>query len=324
VESVTHPVGSQIEPNAPLWAAAIIASRETLATVTECVRALGAASRAAQTPILIDLIVNGNAVLAEQAAVLAHAPSAGVQVRVWGISRGDKAHAWNEYVHAFWPGADTTFFIDGYVRVNENALGLLDDGLRAHPACLAATGVPTEGRTATAHRLSMIAGGGIHGNMHAIRASAIEQMRSEQFRLPVGLYRTDSLIGGAMAFRFAPAQFPWNVRLCYVAETASWSLINMQTGIVSVLRTYWKRKLRQAQGELENLAVREHMALQRRPPRELPACSKDLVLKWVKVHPAKVRNIILRRPLVALALYRLRRSGAVSGIPSVTRRMGAS
>jgi len=305
------------------WAAAIIACRETLDTVTQCVAGLEAASRFSAVPICIDVIVNGNAALAQQAAVLAKDAADGVRVRIWEVSRGDKASAWNEYVHHIWPGASTTLFVDGYVRVNADAPGILTQGLLEHPECLAATGVPTEGRTATAHRNSMISGGGIHGNMHAIGHSAMIQMRSSGFRLPVGLYRTDSLIGGAMAFRFAPAAFPWNVHLCYVAASASWSLINMPTNLYKVLSTFWKRRLRQAQGQLENLAVREHMAVQLRPPHELPACSKHMVLDWVSGHPEKVKSIVLRRPLVGYALYKLKKSPAVSSVPSITRQMNS-
>lgn len=306
------------------WSAAIIASRESVSTVSECVEAIAVASRAANTAITIDVIVNGNAGLAQQAAGLAHGTVDGVRVRVWSISRGDKANAWNEYVHQIWDGGVTTFFIDGYVRVNTDALRLLDEGLRDNPECLAATGVPTEGRTATAHRNSMITGGGIHGNMHAIRHSAMEQIRQIGFRLPVGIYRTDSLIGGAMAFRFAPASYPWNVRLCFVVATASWSLINMPTGVYSVLSTYWKRKLRQAQGQLENLAVQEHMAFKQRPPQELPICNKKLVMKYVDDNPAKVRKIIWKNPLVGYALYKVRHSAPVSATPSVTRQLDGS
>ena len=305
------------------WAAAIIACRESFATVSESVQAVALAERPANTVITVDLIVNGNDKLAEQAAALAHASVDGLTVRVWRISRGDKAHAWNEYVHHIWPGASTTFFIDGYVRINRDALSLLDAALRDNPDCLAATGVPTEGRTANAHRASMIAGGGLHGNLHAIRQSAMDEIRTIGFRLPVGLYRTDSLIGGAMAFRFAPAQFPWNVRLCYVAATASWSLINMPKGVYSLLSTYWKRKLRQSQGQLENLAVQEHMAFKLRPPQELPTCNRELVLGYVQGNRAKVRKIVLKNPLIGYALYKVAKGPRVAAMASVTRLMNS-
>lgn len=306
------------------WAAAIIASRESLSTVAQSIDALAAASKQANVALTIDLIVNGNDRLGEQAAVLVGSRGDAVRVRVWTISRGDKANAWNEYVHRIWPGADTTFFVDGYVQVNPDALALLDAGLGANPECLAASGVPTQGRTATAHRNSMISGGGLHGNMHAIRQSAMEQIRTLNFRLPVGLYRTDSLIGGAMAFRFAPAKFPWNVGLCHVAPTASWRLINMPKGPYAILSTYFKRRLRQAQGQLENLAVKEHMAIKLRPPQELPACSKQMVMEWVRNNPGQVSKLVKGSPLIGYALRKLQRSVPVSAIPSVTREVAPS
>ena len=38
-------------------------------------------------------------------------------MRVWHLPLRDKASAWNHFVHHLWPGADTTFILDGYARV---------------------------------------------------------------------------------------------------------------------------------------------------------------------------------------------------------------
>ena len=95
----------------------------------------------------------------------------------------------------------------------------------------------------------------------------------------------------------------------------------MPTGLYTVLSTYWKRKLRQAQGQLENLAVQEHMAFKKRPPQDLPLCNKSMVVKYVDENRAKVRKIVMKNPLVGYALHRVRNSVAVSATPSVTRQL---
>lgn len=290
---------------APAWAVAIFASRESLATLSECVAALVEACRFSQKAAVIDVLVNGNPELGHAASgVLASCPN--VEVRVRSIQLGDKANAWNEYVHAFWPGAETTFFVDGYVRVQADAFGLLDGAIASGPSFLGATGVPSVGRTAGALRSQMIAGGGMHGNMHALSNKAISAYRDNHVKLPVGLYRTDSLIGAIMMFRFDPAQFKWDASVVKVQPDATWGLINQPRFGPALIKSYWKRKLRQSQGQLENLAVHEHMAVRRLTPQSLPGTARQLVLDWVERHPSKVRKLAVKNFLVLHAMYKLR------------------
>jgi hypothetical protein len=42
-------------------------------------------------------------------------------LRIWSITVGDKAFAWNEYLHRIWPASAMTFFIDGYAEVRSDA-----------------------------------------------------------------------------------------------------------------------------------------------------------------------------------------------------------
>jgi hypothetical protein len=231
---------------------------------------------------------------------------AGSAIRVWQIALGDKAHAWNEYLRCIWPGSRVAFFIDGYAQVKPDALTSLASGLDATSEAWAATGVPTCGRSAGKLRHAMLTEGGIHGSLHAVRGDVLARMRDQGFRLPLGLYRTDGLVGAAICFSMNPAEQRWNSQRVLISPTAGWSYQPLRWWKPADLRTHVKRLLRQSQGLLENSAIKEHLAARRQAPESLPETTAELVEDWVRRNPALVRKCFLRHPLSYAALRRLR------------------
>jgi hypothetical protein len=107
---------------------AIFSSREKLETLSSSIEAALVATSQADTTI--DVIVNGNHVLAEEAGSYVrslHAQGrASTLVRAWYIPVADKAHAWNQYLCGIWPESDIGYFIDGCAsdtRCAQNDLG---------------------------------------------------------------------------------------------------------------------------------------------------------------------------------------------------------
>ncbi|MCD0423659.1 hypothetical protein LOC51_41150 [Rubrivivax sp. JA1024] len=268
------------------WAAALFASREDCAAVLRALEALAAAARRGT---VADVLVNGNAELAAAvSAALAAAPagSGPLQLRVWSLALGDKAHCWNEYVHRLWPGTGTTFFIDGYVRVRPDALQALEAALAAEPQALAAAGLPSTGRGAAALRAAMEREGGLHGNLHALRADTLHALRHMGLRLPLGVYRTDGIVGAVLSFGLDPARHDWEPRRhIALARDASWDTEPQRWWRWQDLRTQWRRLDRQAQGVLENRAVSDWLARHRRPAQALPATVERLVSLWAAEDP---------------------------------------
>lgn len=310
------------------WAVAIFAARETPGMVRQAVAAVIAAAR---LPTVIDVLVNGNEALAEQLEedLASAAPAGGlVEIRLWLIRYGDKAHTWNQYVHTIWPDARCTFFIDGYVRVLPDALAKLDDGMTGATGALAASGVPSSGRTAARLRSDMLRDGGLHGNLYALAKAAMVHVRQASFKLPVGIYRTDSALGSALGFGFEPARHAWSPReFIHVEAHASWLTDEKQWWRYSDLSGQLKRKLRQAQGTLENLAVRQWLAIEQRLPEHLPSNVVELVLSWAAAHPADARQALRRNPLAYLALRKLREPrdwGGVAVMPRLCLACGGS
>lgn len=290
----------------PRWGIAVISSRESRADLLACLAALRAAGGG--RAMTVDLLVNGNpACASEMAAALGPTAPDGFQVRVWELAFGDKAHALNEYVQRIAPPVSHAFFVDGYVRVKPDALDLLVDGLVATPDALAATGVPSMGRGAAALRAEMLTHGGIHGNLHVIAGGAMARLRAEGIRLPLGLYRVDGTLGAVLTFDLDPARHAWAPRRIQVNGQATWDLPDPPRLSPAFLLGQWKRRLRQAQGDLENAAVRDHMAVRKLSPASLPATVDALVLDWCTRHPGAARALMLRNPLRAWAWRKLQR-----------------
>jgi hypothetical protein len=263
------------------WSVAIIAARESIATLSRCIGA--ALTACAGHDAIVDVVINGNPDLAQEAADLAasgaFACGAGT-LRIWSTPAGDKAHAWNQYVHHIWPGSEIAFFLDGYAEARPDAFEVLRRRLAETPDALGATGVPTSGRSAARQRALMLSEGGFHGNMHALCGSALHTMREKNIRLPLGLYRTDSLIGAALLFKLAPEDDRWDTSRIVVADEATWDVPGLSALTLHNIKSQAKRLLRQAQGDLENRAVREHLTVQRRPLEQLPGTVNELVNGW--------------------------------------------
>ena len=290
------------------WSVAIVSSRETVDTLRSSVEAVLAALGSA--PTTVDVLVNGNPSLAEQMTgivrELRSAASCAVSIRLWHIPVGDKAHAWNQYLHWIWPQTQITYFVDGYAQVAPDSLSLLAEGLESHPHAWAISGVPSVGRTAKALSQQMIQEGGGHGTLHAIRGEVCLLLRRRGFRMPLGLYRVDGLIFALIAFALDPATNHWDTSRTVVHPQATWSFRPLAWWRPSDLRTYAKRLLRQAQGDLENRGIRQHLAVRRLAPESLPPISSDLVRDWCTAFPVQAGVMFLCNPLRWFALRRLR------------------
>lgn len=304
------------------WALVIFASREPVATL---LKTINAAQVAAQGLAHIDVLVNGNPQLAaditwhfrqgvtlqanaslmnptptSEAATTAH------RIRIWSISLGDKANAWNQYVHHIWVGESIAFFIDGYVRLNPDAIQLLGNAVAADQRSLGGSGVPTAGRSAKALRHNLIVNTGFHGNFCCMKGNFLAQMRESAIFLPLGLYRVDSLVGSFICYALDPATQIWEDYFIVVHPSASWQIDEARWWQPHDLWAFCKRFFRQARGQLENRAFSDHLAIRRQLPQYLPATAKDLVLEWAERCPAELQATILGYPLAWWAFKGIR------------------
>ena len=304
------------QSNLRTWRLAIISSRETAQVLQGAIRAAIAACEGEAATI--DVLVNGNTVLAQETAAfvptLCEPASSSVVVRVWSVPMCDKANAINLCIHEISPAADVTFFIDGYVEVMPNSLRLLADGLERDVACLAATGVPSCGPSAAKVRKLLLNEGGLHGNLVAVRGSVMQELRARRFRLPVGLYRTDSLLGALFSFGLDPSRHTWDAGRVLVHPDATWRTPQQPILGVQAVVARLRRRQRQARGMLEIRAFRQHLDIEKRSPESLPLSADELIVSWAERCKREARRLCLRNWLCLRALRAARTPRDISAM----------
>ncbi|MFN7917899.1 MAG: hypothetical protein U0Q55_21305 [Vicinamibacterales bacterium] len=290
------------------WCVAIFSARETARTLAST---LDAARAAVSThPATIDLIVNGNARLAEALAARVSRSgrgSAGVATRVWSLALRDKAHAWNAYVHDIWPGAGSPCFMDGCITVSAADLSALQARFEGSAQAMVAAAVPTAGRSAAAIRELMLRNPQIHGSLYAVRDTAMAQMRAAGFRLPLGFYRSDSLLGTLVNFNFDPATHEWDDRRIAVTREASWTMPLKSPWNPADVSAQLRRMTRQAVGRLEEAAIKELFYDRRTSIDVLTPQPLGLVDEWQRRVPDSPNRPLMRSLLARVRMAHLRR-----------------
>ena len=314
--ATSAPAGADA-PTAPEWSVAVFSSRERSDVLDSTVRAALQAS--ASRSAVVDVLVNGNAELARDVRTRLDEQGErdNANLRVWFFALADKAHTFNEYIHRLWPGSAIAYFIDGYARPRAHSFDAIARALDADPFPLGATGIPTVGRSARALRAAMVRHGGIHGNLYALRGGVIDEMRASGCRLPLGIYKTDPMVGAWLAFGLDPARHDWDLRRVKVVPDASWDFDPLSIWRAADLATQAQRWLRQQQGWIENNAIHDFLAIRRLHPRALPRTIGELVSAWLEANPTDARRHFLRYPLSRFMLARFRsgRDWSLAAIP---------
>lgn len=276
---------------------AIFASRETTETLFKTILStLEAAPQHAQ----IDVLVNGNEPLAETIRQTFHEDriDCDANLRIWSIKTGDKANAWNQHIHHISRGCSASFYMDGYVRPESNAIKSLLERMDSSSDALGGTGIPSTGRGARSLKNQLLTEGGFHGNLCCIRANALDAMRSRDIRIPLGIYRTDSTMGAFLSFGLDPSQFSWNPRkYISVDPNSTWKTDDKHWWNYRDVISSLKRFARQTRGQIENQAVRAHLAVLRKPPELLPRTVKGLVEGWMTTFPVESNRFFDSHPL---------------------------
>lgn len=306
-------------------AIAITAARESVATLTDVVRATVVA---AGPNSCIDVLVNGNRELATGLAAklgdTALEGEPGTQLNIWYLAFGDKAQTLNVIFHTLRRNAHLFYFLDGYAQPRRDAFTILENALNDDSDALAATGVPSLGRSAKQQSLAMQRTGGLHGNLFALPQSTMNEIRERGFRLPMGLYRVDSLIGAVLNFKFDPARYPWKPARIVVAPEATWTFTPLSVWNLRDLQTHLKRVWRQNTGVLENMAIKDHLVRQCRGAEQLPATAPELVLNWWHGRHGPSLLQRLRNPLWELAIRKFNKPRDWSDAPKPPLRIYSS
>ena len=221
-----------------IWAVAIFAHNEER-NIERCLDSVLAAGEGRR----LECFVLANGCTDRTTDIVARYAARSPAVRLVQIDVGDKANAWNEYVHRLAPAATVHFFVDGDCCVGAGALGELARSLAEHPFASLAAALPATGRHLAAARRAVVDGHELMGNLYAMRGDFVDRLRSTGVRLPVGLIGDDSLVG-ALAKWDLDATRPWNVDRIVVAESASFSFESLSPWHFRDLRIYFTRRIR--------------------------------------------------------------------------------
>jgi len=164
-------------------------------------------------------------------------------VRLVSIAYGDKANAWNIYVHELAPDAPFHFFTDGDVEVCPGALSNLSNTLLGDNFANGAAALPATGRDVEKLRRQVVAEHGLLGNLYALRGSFIERMRQRGIRLPIGFIGDDGLIGALLKWDLDTST-GWNAGRLVPCQSALFRFESLSPWSLDNWRKYGRRQLR--------------------------------------------------------------------------------
>lgn len=175
------------------WSVCIFAHNEER-LLPRCLGALDAAADGGD--YVAHIMENGSS---DATARVARAfAAADPRIVVHELALGDKANAWNEYVHRIAGAADAHIFIDGDVRPSAGAFPALAAALAAAPTLYAAAALPASGRSRKRWATNLFMNNYLSGNLYALGGTAVGLLRSRGIRLPVRAIGEDGLISYLM------------------------------------------------------------------------------------------------------------------------------
>jgi glycosyltransferase involved in cell wall biosynthesis len=172
------------------------------------------------------------------------------------IAKGDKANAWNIFVHEHAPEAGAVAFVDGDVVPGPRSIALLANALETSPRALVASAVPSTGRSRRAQVEAIISERGVLGNLYAVREELLTRIRRAGIRMPIGFVREDGLIGALAKWDLDPASTQWDDERVLPVQQSTFSFRSIPVWTPAGWRQYFRRRVRYSVGHFETAMLR--------------------------------------------------------------------
>jgi len=239
------------------WPVAVFAHNEE-DCIEACVRSL---LDNRQPGIALEVHVLANACSDGTETVVARLAASEPSVRLHSISIGDKANAWNVYVHEVAPESDVHFFIDGDVQACAGALLPLAQALAAAPQANAAAALPVSGRAMEQTRRRMVSNRDLAGNLYALSGDFVRRLRAQQIAMPRGFIGEDSLVGAFAKYDLDPAR-GWDDSRIVSCEASGFAFESLSALKPADWRLYWNRRIRYSMRKFQMQALRRQVERQ--------------------------------------------------------------
>ncbi len=205
----------------------------------------------------VHVVVNGSSDGTERIARQYAAGDKRISVHI--LAFGDKANAWNHYVHLIATPGDHHVFLDGDVRPAPGALDAMRRQFDAHPDALAASSLPKGGRMSPAWSRQILQHHGMPGNLYMLRDRTVARMREARFFLPVGLVGDDTFLRWILIRDLDPSAQPGKERI-RPAPSAFFEYDSFPVASLSGLRALYKRHRRYSRRDMEMTLLTEHLS----------------------------------------------------------------
>ncbi|WP_426955499.1 glycosyltransferase [Muricoccus radiodurans] len=160
-------------------------------TITACLDALGALT--GEAALTVHVLANG-CTDGTEAVLRAYRPQ-GFTLQPAIIARGDKANAWNTYVHELAPhDAALHVFTDGDMTAAPGSIAGFLERFSAEPEANGCAALPISGRSRDKFREKLVQRREMAGNLYALRGSTVAAFRETGVRLPFGMFGEDGLV----------------------------------------------------------------------------------------------------------------------------------
>lgn len=280
------------------WAVAVFGANEA-ETIARCIRSIDDVSVGRRVHITI--LLNGTT--DNSVNIIRDLRSKNVDVRVYTYPRPDKSNAINQFIYNLRPKAKIYFFIDAYTKVDFTAMENVAAGFILHPAAHIATGVPANGRSAGFTAAATSKGGVVNGGLYAITPEFLNLLVSHGFKLPLAIYRGDSLLGSMACHDLDAVANAWDSRrVCGIVE-ATFEISPLSIFRWRDIMRQFNREIRQARGRFENEAIKS--IIYKTGYANLPAHADDMIIDFIATNKLPPRSL-RERFFMRLALNRLR------------------
>ena len=227
----------------------------------------------------LTVLINGST---DQTAALVQAEALNdTRIRPVLIGLGDKANAWDVYVHRLAdPAADMHVFIDGDVRISVGSLDAVERSMQDNPQALVISTLPRGGRQAESWAARILAHQGMPGNYYAIPGTVFRRL-VDRVWLPVGFMGDDTLLRWLFLRDLDPAGVVVKDRIKPCAA-AFFDYESFPVTTLTGIRRLWRRHLGYTRREIQ-----VHALCQRLTALGITAMPRQISEIYDRIHPLR-------------------------------------